>query len=187
MKVPDSIIEAAIRETNLRWPAIIEHVHLNVKTGHLEATDGNIAVRIPVDCRGVTANVTIPVEAFRAYRKLKRKAGKHGTVAMLVSDTEAAIISSAEPTPLVVFPVSPSAGKFPPVVKAIPTVEGACTIAIDVALLHRVAQALCLPDKEGRLWVRLWIPDRDGGIRVEPYKQEEPDNPVAGVVMPLRR
>lgn len=153
-------IEKAAAKDKSR-PAL-NHPHLNVTTGMIEATNGVIAVRVPVDCDPEDCSGAVSAEALAAARKEGEQL-RCAEERLETRDTSYR---------------RPQVGSFPALADLIPAAgSGTWRVALDVDQLAKLAAAL------GSERVILEGSAPGAPIRVEPYGS---DLDGEAVIMPIR-
>lgn len=141
----------------------LHHVHLDAEGRRLLATDGHIAVVLPVQPDATDTSGPITLDCIKDARKQDYRMALNDAVVTLTNGA----IHARPDAPLTVK-----------IDTVIPAADGE-TIALDAELLYRLAQALVGKEQSH---VRLYIPaDSFSAIRVEPINGNG-----YGAIMPCR-
>lgn len=177
MNTPQAAIEAAAATDNGRYS--LNAVQLDVEKKRLLATDGHILASIPVVPAADDHSGLIPVDAFKAARRMQRETKQDAMIAVNGSVRLTAGNVQAE--------FQKADGTFPNWERVMMPAKGRCTIAFDVDLLVRLAKAIDTRDtstqKSRPRYVEFWVKDQSSAIAVK--VQGCPDDSI-GVLMPVR-
>lgn len=176
MRLPESKIESAASQLESRY--MLRAVKFDAEGKRMLATDGHILAIVPVetndnDCTGVLSLETI------AAARLAQKQSKSIPINLHVNG-KATIEAPGEIK--IEHPLME--GKFPKCDEVVPKFEGPCTIAFNVDLLLRLADALKQKETGKHIKpriVQLWIKDRESTVLVKIRGSEG-----IGVIMPCR-
>lgn len=179
MKIPAAKIEMAVSQEESRYT--LQAVKLDVEEKAMIATDGHILAYVPVETHAEDHSALISLEAMKRIRAIQKqnKIGRSEIPVKVQTNgkiTVESIDSKSE------FPLTE--GSFPNWQLVKPQMSGLPTIAIDAALLLKLAQALSGENTPKKAVVKLWI--KDGASAIGVRVSGAGDSEAWGVIMPVR-
>lgn len=171
MKFPNTLIEKATGPKDIR--SYLHEVYLDTDKKRLIATNGHIAVIVPVELSEQDTSGPVSADALKAARRTTKSLTAISEPEIICTDV---LTVTNGPT----FPRSELSGKFPDVDRIMPKKKGRIKISFNAQLL--VDLALAIGEGKHKTGVCLHIDPNDGETAI--YVSNNSDR--YGVIMPMR-